>query len=76
MNLKQNMAIWDRVARASVATVVILLAATGVISGWLMWVLLVVSAVLVVVSFIGSCPLYLPFGISTKNLFKSNKNKN
>lgn len=56
----------DKVIRLIVAAVIAVLYFTGTISGTLGIVLLVLAAVFVVVSLIGFCPLYLPFGIRTR----------
>ena len=39
---------------------------TGVLSGTVALVLGVLAVIFVATSFIGTCPLYLPFGISTR----------
>jgi hypothetical protein len=54
------------VIRILVAVVVAVLFATKVITGTLGIVLLVLAAVFVLTSLIGFCPLYLPFGLSTR----------
>ena len=55
----------DKAIRIVVAVVIAVLFYTGVISGTVGIVLLVLAAVFVVVSLISFCPLYLPFGINT-----------
>ncbi len=55
----------DKILRIIVAAIIVVLYLLGKISGTLGIVLLVVAAVLSIVSMVGSCPLYLPFGIST-----------
>jgi hypothetical protein len=64
--MKKNMGTIDRIARAIVAVIIIVLYFAGVLSGTLAIILLVISAVFILTSFISVCPLYLPFGISTK----------
>jgi K+-transporting ATPase A subunit len=64
--MKSNMGTVDRVVRALIALVVAGLIATGTVSGVLAIVLGVLAAVFVLTSMIGTCPLYLPFGISTR----------
>lgn len=56
----------DKVIRILVAVVVVVLYFTHVISGVLAIILLVLSAIFVVTSLLGFCPLYLPFGLSTR----------
>ena len=69
--MKKNMGTIDKVVRVIAALVVASLYFTGLISGLLATVLFVIAAIFIGTSFIGFCPLYLPFGISTKP--KSNK---
>jgi hypothetical protein len=64
--MKKNMGTVDKVIRILVAVVVAVLFATKVITGTLGIVLLVFAAVFVLTSLIGFCPLYLPFGLSTR----------
>lgn len=64
--MKKNIGTIDKAVRILIAAVVILLYFTNVISGTLAIILLVLSAVLVITSMIGFCPLYLPFGLATK----------
>lgn len=63
--MKKNMGGVDKFLRLIVAAIIVVLYLLGKISGTLGIVLLVVAAVLTIVSLVGSCPLYLPFGIST-----------
>ena len=62
--MKKNMGTTDRVIRILLAITIIVLYYTSVISGTLA-VLLVVSGIFILTSFVRFCPLYLPFGIST-----------
>jgi len=64
--MKKNMGTIDKVIRILVALVVVVLFFTNVISGTLAYVLLALSAVFVLTSFLSFCPLYLPFGLSTR----------
>ena len=63
--MKKNMGTVDKAIRIVVAVVIAVLFYTGVISGTLGIVLLVLAAVFVVVSVFSFCPLYLPFGLNT-----------
>ena len=56
----------DKVIRILIAVVVAVLFFTHVISGTLGIILLIVAGIFVVTSLISFCPLYLPFGLSTK----------
>ena len=64
--MKKNMGGVDKFLRLVVAAIIIALYLLGKISGTLGIVLLAVAAVLSLFSLIGSCPLYLPFGIDTR----------
>ncbi|HOY97653.1 MAG TPA: DUF2892 domain-containing protein [Catalimonadaceae bacterium] len=64
--MKPNMGTFDRILRVLVAIVVIALYATGNLSGTTAIILLVLSGIFILTSFISFCPLYLPFGISTR----------
>lgn len=64
--MKKNMGTIDRVIRILVAVVVVVLYFTHVISGTLAIILLALSAIFVVTSILGFCPLYFPFGLSTR----------
>lgn len=65
--MKKNMGTIDKVIRILVAVVLAVLFFTKVITGTLGIVLLAVAVIFVLTSLISFCPLYLPFGISTKN---------
>jgi len=56
----------DKVVRILAAVVVLVLYFTSVISGTLAIILLILAGILVLTSVIGFCPLYLPFGLSTR----------
>jgi hypothetical protein len=64
--MKMNMGKIDKAVRILVAAIVVLLYFANVISGTLAVVLLALSAIFVVTSLIGTCPLYLPFGLSSR----------
>lgn len=57
----------DKGIRLALAAVFVGLYVAGVVSGVLGIVLLVLAGVFALTSFVGSCPLYLPFNLSTKN---------
>nr|WP_299247592.1 DUF2892 domain-containing protein [uncultured Cytophaga sp.] len=63
--MMKNIGNTDRIIRIAIAIVISILFATDIISGTLGIILLLVAIVLVVTSMISTCPLYLPFGIST-----------
>jgi hypothetical protein len=64
--MKANMGSIDKIVRILAALIIAVLYFTNMISGSLAIILLVFAAVFILTSFISFCPLYLPFGISTK----------
>jgi hypothetical protein len=69
--MKKNMGPADRVFRILIAIVIAGLYLTNLISGTTAIILLILAAVFALTSFIGFCPLYLPFGISTTKKAKN-----
>jgi len=66
--MKKNLGGADRIIRVLIALAVVALYFLHIISGVLAIVLLVVSAVFVLTSFMGFCPIYWTLGIkSLKN---------
>jgi hypothetical protein len=63
--MKKNIGTIDKVIRIVFAVAVIVLFLTNVISGVLGIVLLALSAILVVTSMIGVCPLYIVMGLNS-----------
>jgi hypothetical protein len=64
--MKKNMGTVDKVIRVLVAVIILVLYFTHVVSGTLAVILLIIAGVFVVTSLLGFCPLYLPFGLSTR----------
>ena len=64
--MKANMGSADRAVRVVVAVVIGALYFTGTISGTVAAVLAVVAVVFVATSAVGTCPAYLPLGLSTR----------
>ncbi len=64
--MKKNMGSADRIIRVVLAIIIAVLYFTHVITGTVAVVLLIVLAIFIVTSFLSFCPLYFPFGISTK----------
>jgi hypothetical protein len=64
--MKKNMGTLDRIIRVSLVVLIAVLYFTGVISGTWAIVLGVVAAVFLITSLVGVCPLYMPFGLSTR----------
>ncbi len=63
--MKKNMGTIDRIIRVLVALVLLVLFAANIISETAAIVLLALSGIFILTSFVSFCPLYLPFGIST-----------
>jgi hypothetical protein len=64
--MKKNMGIIDITIRLVIAALIIVLYFTNVISGILAIILLIFAGIFVLTSIFGFCPLYFPFGISTR----------
>lgn len=62
----KNMGTLDRGLRVVVALVIAVLYFTGQITGTAAIVLGVLAVIFVLTSLVSTCPLYLPFGISTR----------
>ena len=63
--MKTNVGIIDRVVRITVALVIVGLYFANVISGTLAIILLIVAAIFLLTSIVGTCPIYLALGMST-----------
>ena len=61
----KNMGKEDKVVRIVAALLVGILVITGVLKGAVAVILGILAIVFLATSYIGTCPLYLPFGIST-----------
>jgi hypothetical protein len=68
--MKKNMGTTDKAIRVLVAIGISLLYYFNIIEGTLAYVLMGLSIVFVLTSFISFCPLYKPFGISTCKIKK------
>ncbi len=64
--MKKNMGTLDRVIRLVIAAVIAVLYFTKTLSGLPAIILGVLAVIFVATSFVGFCPLYLPFGLSTQ----------
>jgi len=64
--MKKNMGTIDKLIRIVIAIVVAVLYFTGQISGTAAIILGLLAVVFILTSLVGTCPLYLPFGLSTK----------
>ena len=63
--MKKNMGKADRTIRSLLALLMIALYYFEVVSGTVGIVLIVISAIFLLTSFVSFCPLYAPFGLST-----------
>ncbi|GMN06489.1 DUF2892 domain-containing protein [Croceitalea sp. MTPC5] len=63
--MKKNMGGTDRIVRFVIALIVLALYYFEVIGGTLAYVLLALSVIFVLTSFVSFCPLYSIFGLST-----------
>jgi len=61
----------DRVIRMLAAVVVVILYLSNLISGTTAFILGLLAIIFVATSFVGLCPLYLLFGISTRKKDKT-----
>jgi hypothetical protein len=64
--MKKNMGTVDKAIRVIVAIVIGVLYFTGQITGTAAIILGILAIVFLLTSVIGTCPLYLPLGLSTK----------
>ncbi|MCC5814484.1 MAG: DUF2892 domain-containing protein [Leptospira sp.] len=62
----KNMGSLDRILRVGIAVVVAVLYFMEIITGTVAIAMLVIGAVMLATSLIGSCPLYIPFKLNTK----------
>lgn len=63
--MKKNMGSADRIVRLVLVLVIAILYFTGTITGTLAIVLGVLAIVFALTSMVSTCPLYMPFGLST-----------
>lgn len=73
--MKKNMGSADRIIRIIIAAVFAVLYFTGTVSGTVGLVLLILGIVFLLTSMISFCPLYFPFGISTRKQKNANTAK-
>lgn len=64
--MKTNMGSADRVIRIILAVIMGVLYYQGIVTGTLGIILVVLAVVFALTSLVSFCPLYLPFGLSTK----------
>lgn len=66
MKFKKNMGTLDRTIRLSLAALVAVLYLNGNLSGLAAVILGIFAVIFVITSFFSFCPLYLPFGLTTR----------
>ena len=66
MKIEKNMGTIDRIVRLVLAIILAALYFTGAVSGTLGVVFLVIAVVFALTAAVSICPLYLPFGLSTR----------
>jgi len=66
MKIEKNVGTTDRIIRFVVAAIFAVSYLTGMVSGTLGIVLMVLAVVFALTATITICPLYLPFGLSTR----------
>jgi hypothetical protein len=64
--MQPNMGAADRIIRVILALGMIAVYFLGVVPGWLGLILLVLALVFLATAIVGYCPLYWPFGLSTR----------
>jgi hypothetical protein len=64
--MKKNMGSYDRIIRFTLAMIVIALYFTNVITDNIALVLLFVIGIFMITSILSFCPIYFPFGISSR----------
>lgn len=63
--MKKNMGTFDRIIRIIIAAIFGFLYFSGIVTGTLGIILLILGSVFVLTSLVSFCPLYLPLGINT-----------
>jgi len=66
MKLNKNMGTVDRIIRLVLAAAIAVLYFTGNLSGLAAIILGILAVLFVATSFVGFCPTYLPFGLSSR----------
>ncbi len=64
--MKKNMGPADKTVRLVAAAALAVLLIAGVVKGTLAIVAAILAAVFVITTLVGTCPAYIPLGISTK----------
>jgi ABC-type transport system involved in cytochrome bd biosynthesis fused ATPase/permease subunit len=75
--MKKNMGLTDRIIRAIVAIVIVILFFTHIVTGIWAIILLIIAGIFIITSAIGFCPLYQILMINTcKKVVKKETNAN
>jgi hypothetical protein len=75
MDMKKNMGTIDRIIRVILALLIGVLYQTGAISGAAAVILGIIAVIFLITGFVGFCPAYLPFKISTRGKEESLKDR-
>lgn len=67
MNIRRNIGLVDRLIRVVLAVAVAVLIIAGQLGGAAAVVLGILAGIFLLTSVVGVCPLYLPFGLSTRS---------
>lgn len=66
MKINKNMGMLDRIIRLAIVAVIAVLYFTGNLSGLAAIILGILAVIFLATSLVSFCPLYLPFGLSTR----------
>jgi hypothetical protein len=64
--MEPNMGATDRIVRAVLALAMIGVNFLGILPGWLGLTMMILGLVFLTTAIVGYCPLYWPFGLSTR----------
>ncbi|MGV2831333.1 YgaP family membrane protein [Myxosarcina sp. GI1(2024)] len=64
--MKKNIGAVDKVIRLASAITISIILLKGVVTGWLGLLLGIIAVILLLTGLVSTCPLYLPFCITTR----------
>ncbi|HEV7230011.1 MAG TPA: DUF2892 domain-containing protein [Bacteroidia bacterium] len=71
--MKKNMGNFDKTVRILIAVAIIILYFANVINGTVAIIGLILSVIFIATGLVGTCPLYMPFGIDTRGKNKTSQ---